>query len=94
MLFSIVRTVAPGTPCSHPAGRTEVYFLAPYNVCQHSRDNGREITLQAYGRDEQETRRQAHEMAQTFQNCCYLDGITYTVEELTADDSPERAPAA
>lgn len=93
MICSIVRTVAPGARCSYPAGRCEVYFLAPYRPCQHSHLTAHDVRLSMRGRTWDETKQQAHELCRTFQNCCYIDGIKYSVEEV-ADDSPDRAPLA
>lgn len=44
------------------------------------------------GRSDDDTRRQAQELAQTYQNCCHVAGITYTVEEFADDHDQDRAP--
>lgn len=91
MICSIVRTVEPGAICSHPAGRREVYFLAPYLPCLHSSLTAHDVRLSMHGRTWEETQDQARELAETFNNCCHVAGITYHVEELD-DDSTDRAP--
>jgi hypothetical protein len=91
MICSIVRTVEPGAVCSHPVGRREVYFLAPYLPCLHSYETSHDVRLSMRGRTWEETQKQASELAETFRNCCYVAGINYHVEEID-EDSTERAP--
>lgn len=92
MICSIVREVDYGAVCSYPPGKREVYFLAPYRPCLHSTLTAHDVRLSSRGRDEEETRRQARELAQTFQNCCYVSGIRYYVEEFQDEDDVNRAP--
>ena len=92
MICSIVRTVAPGTICSHPAGRVEVFFLAPYRPCEHTYETSHDVRLVMRGRTAEETIAQAEDLARTFQNCCNVAGITYSVEQYDTDDDPRRAP--
>lgn len=93
MICSIVRTVKPGTICSYAPGRSEVYFLAAYRPCLHCEPTSHDMRLSMRGRTWEETQRQARELAETFQKCCFVDGITYSVEEID-DESTNRAPSA
>lgn len=93
MVASIVRTVRPGSQCSYPPGRTEVYFLAAYRPCLHSELTSHDVRLSMQGRTWDETVRQARQLADTFQGCCHVDGVRYSVEEVE-DESPARAPLA
>lgn len=92
MICSIVRTVDPGTPCSYPAGRREVYFLAPYRPCLHSSLASHDMRMSARGRTWEEAQRESAELCQRYNNCCHVDGIRYSVEDID-EDSPDRAPA-
>lgn len=91
VIASIVRTVAPDAVCSYPRGKREVYFLAPYSLQPHAILTATTVRLEPRGRTWEETIRQANLLAETFQSCCHVDGITYSVE-LVEDDSPDRAP--
>lgn len=83
LIFSIVRTVAPGATCSYPAGRTEVYHLGD---CR-----GFDCAGILHVTTHEQARRNAEQLVQNFQNCCYTDGIRYSVEEID-EESPDRAP--
>lgn len=92
-IASIVRTVVPGAACSHRVGRYEVGFLAPYRPCLHAYITSHDVRMSMKGRTWQETIDQANMLAETFNNCCYVDGVSYAVE-LVEDESPLRAPTA
>ncbi len=93
MIASIVRTVQPGAVCSHPVGRFEVYFLAAYRPCLHSHLTSHDVRLSMRGRTWEETTQQANQLCETFQRCCFVDGVRYSVE-IVDDESPDRAPLA
>lgn len=94
-IFSIVRIVEPGACCSHPVGRHEVYFFAPYTPCMvgvlpYLQMNEPIPVLR--GRTLEQARTQAHQLCDTFNNCRWSDeGYRYAVEEVD-DESPDRAP--
>lgn len=92
MICSIVRIVQPGATCSHPVGRREVQFLAPYRPCLHSHLTSHDARLSMRGRTWEETQRMARALCETFNNCCFAPGITYAVEEID-EESPARATA-
>lgn len=92
MLFSIVRIVEPGALCSHPVGRYEVSFFAPYAVCEHTYLTAKTVEMYRKGRTVDEARQAAHELAGVFNRCCYVAGVRYGVEEIAHDESPDRAP--
>lgn len=94
MIASIVRTVRPGAMCSHRVGRFEVSFLTAYPpTTLHCQFTSHDMRTFARGRTWDETVQQARELASTFNRCCYVDGIAYSVE-LVEDESPDRAPIA
>jgi hypothetical protein len=92
-IFSIVRIVEPGANCSHPVGRREVQFLAPYKPCLHSSLTSHDVRLSMKGRTDEEAERDARELCETFNRCRYSGnlGFRYEVEEVE-EDSPLRAP--
>lgn len=92
LICSIVREVEPGANCSHPVGRREVYFLAPYAPCLHSSLTSHDVRLSMRGRNWEETRAQARELCETYNACRYGDnlGFRYIVEEID-EESSERA---
>lgn len=91
MIASIVRTVEPGAQCSHPPGRREVYFLSPYRPCLHSHLTAHDVRLSMRGRTREQAIHDAEQLARTYQNCCAVGGITYSVEIYEDDEDPKRA---
>lgn len=93
MICSIVRIVQPGAKCSHPVGKREVYFLAPYQPCLHVVATSRDHSLTMRGRSWDQNRVEARRLCETFNNCRGGDdlGFWYEVEEIDADFD-ERAP--
>lgn len=91
MIASIVRTVAPGTPCSYPTGRREVNALAPYRPCLHLESNSHDLRLSMRGRTREQAISDAEQLAATYQRCCAVAGITYSVEIYETDEDPRRA---
>ena len=90
MICSIVQIVDAGAICSYPVGRREVNCLAPYRASAGAMSY--DLEQSARGRNWEETRAQARELCERYNQARYSPhiGIRYEVEELD-EDSPERA---
>jgi len=80
IIYSIVKTIEPGTRTSSPAGRFEVNFVMSYSF------GGKTVLT------EDEAREIAISLAESYQKNSTVKGINFTVEEVD-EMSPLRAPS-